>query len=41
MPATMVVAEGPDEGVLKGLDTLRGLVKGRAEVVRKAVYEGK
>ena len=33
--------EGPDEGVLKGLDTLRGLIKGRAEEIRQAVYKQK
>jgi 1D-myo-inositol-tetrakisphosphate 5-kinase/inositol-polyphosphate multikinase len=35
----LVEGEGPDEGVLKGLDTLRGLVRGRSELVRQAVYE--
>ena len=34
----LVEGEGPDEGVLKGVKTLRGLVKERSETVRAAVY---
>jgi len=34
----LVEGEGPDEGVLKGIKTLRDLVKGRMDTVRAAVY---
>jgi len=36
----LVEGEGPDEGVLKGVKTLRGLVQGRAETVRAAIGTG-
>ena len=35
----LVEGEGPDEGVLKGVRTLRSLVQGRAETVRREVYK--
>ena len=35
----LVEGEGPDEGVLKGVRTLRGLVQGRAAAVRQEVYK--
>lgn len=34
----LVEGEGADEGVLKGIRTLRGLVQNRAEQVRQKVY---
>jgi 1D-myo-inositol-tetrakisphosphate 5-kinase/inositol-polyphosphate multikinase len=35
----LVEGEGPDEGVLMGVRTLRALVQGRAEAVRQEVYK--
>jgi 1D-myo-inositol-tetrakisphosphate 5-kinase/inositol-polyphosphate multikinase len=34
----LVEGEGPDQGVLKGVRTLRGLIKDRSETVKTAVY---
>lgn len=34
----LVEGEGPDEGVLKGIKTLRDLVKGRMDTVTATVY---
>ena len=34
----LVEGEGPDEGVLKGIKTLKGLVKGRLEQVKAAAF---